>query len=112
MFKIIGRILTILLVAAIVAGGIYLLVQNGSSNTLASALEQQFESRSFDRNPNGNFAPPNGFRERGHDGEFSIGHGIGGVIGTVLKMGVIVLLVLLVQKRLANLNSRRKAHTG
>lgn len=107
MFKIIGRILIILLVTAIVAGGIYLLVQNGSSNSTAFTPNNQFGGRTFDRNPSGNLAPPAGFRERGHDGEFSIGHGIGGLFGTLLKIGVIVALVLLVQNGLASLKSRR-----
>lgn len=107
MFKMIGRILIILLVAAIVAGGIYLLVQNGSSNNTAFAPDRQFQGRTFGGTSNGNFASPDGFRGRDHEGQFSIGRGIGGLFGTTLKISVIVLLVLLVQNGLASLKSRR-----
>jgi hypothetical protein len=97
MFKIIGRILVILLVAVIVAGGLYALVQNGSASSTTLAPDRQFTSR----NTNGVSAPPDGSREHESEGEFSLGRGLGGVLGTLLKMGIVTLLVFLVQKMLA-----------
>jgi hypothetical protein len=97
MFKIIGRILVILLVAALVAGGLYAFVQNGSTSNTAFTPDRQFASR----NTTGTSAPPDRFRERESEGEFSLGRGLGGMLVTLLKIGVIAVIVLLAQKALA-----------
>jgi hypothetical protein len=111
MFKIISRILVILLVAAIVSGGLYALVQSGSAgSTETFPPDRQFEGRTFDRNPDGTITPPDRFREHESESEFSIGHGLAGMLGTLLKIGVVTLLVLLVQKMLAK--SPRRAQSG
>jgi hypothetical protein len=110
MFKTTGQILIILLVAALVAGGLYALVQSSGVNSSAVTPDLRFENQlTGQRQP-----PPEGFRERGGDhdgeGEFSLGRGLAGVLGTLLKIGVVTLLVLLVQKMLAR--SPRQTQSG
>ena len=97
MFKIIGRILVILLVAALVAGGLYALVQNGSTNNTAFASTRQFQSGGT----NGTFVPREQFGERGGEGRFSLGRGLVGTLVTLLEIGVIAFIVIQVQKVLA-----------
>lgn len=51
------------------------------------------------------------FEGREQRGEASLGRGLGGVMGTLVKLSVIVVLVLLIQRGLAGLNdwfARRK----
>ena len=106
MFKIIGRIIVILLVAALVAGGLYALVQNGSTNGTAFASGRQFQSR----NTNGTFVSRDQFGERGGEGGFSLGRGLGGTLVTLLEIGAITLIVIQVQKVLAK--SPRRTISG
>jgi hypothetical protein len=111
MFKVIGRILTILLVAVIVAGGLYFLVQNGSSNSTAFAPDRQFQVRTINRTLGGTFAPPDGFREHDSEGNFSFGRGMFEMVGTLLKIGVVALVVIAVQNGLSALSARRTVRT-
>lgn len=97
MFKIIGRILVILLVTALVAGGLYALVQSGSSTSTAFASARQFQSSGA----NGTLVPREQFGERGGEGRFSLGRGLAGTLVTLLEIGVIALIVIQVQKVLA-----------
>jgi len=109
MFKIIGRILIILLVIGLVTGGLYALIQSSSANSSTAAPDPRFENQPTGQRQ----APPGGFRERGDhggEGEFSLGRGLGGVFGTLLKIGVVTLLVLLVQKLLSK--SPRSTQSG
>ncbi len=97
MFKIIGRILVILLVAAIVAGGLYALIQNGITNSIAFAPGRQFQSG----DTHGTSVSRDQFSERDGGGRFSLGRGMGGVWLTLLEIGAITLIVIQVQKVLA-----------
>lgn len=98
MFKIIFRILVILLVAALVSGGLYALVQYSGASNIAERPERQFENQ----NSGQAGSQPNQFREHGGEhNAFSLGRGLFGVLGSLLKMGVIVFIVLQVQKLLA-----------
>ena len=112
MLKTIGKVLVILLVAGLLAGGLYVLVQNSS---LASG--GGFSGREFGENrvrpenlaegasvpgapTDGRFAnrPERGFRsEREHD-EFSLGRGLAGMFGQVIKIAVVTGMILLAQK--------------
>jgi hypothetical protein len=103
MFKTIGRIMIILLVAAIVAGGLYALVQNGSASSTAFTPDRQFANR----NTTGTSAPPEQFREHESEGGFSLGRGLGGILVTALQIGVITVLVLQAQRVLAKPASSR-----
>ena len=103
MFKIIGRILVILLAAALVAGGLYDLVQNGSTSSTAFAPDRQFVSR----NTNGTLTPPTQFRDRESEGGFSLGRGLGGMLVTALQIGVITAIVFQIQKELARSSHSR-----
>lgn len=97
MFKTIGKIIVILLVAALVAGGVYALVQAGSANDTTVSPRDQFKSRET----NGTFVPPDGFREHDSEGEFSLGRGLGGLLVTLLKVGVITLIITQLQRVLS-----------
>lgn len=110
MLKILLRTLVILLVTLLVAGGLYLLVENGNASSAAFGPEPQFDNRTTTGERQ---SPPDGFSGRGEhggEGEFSLGRGLGGMFGTLLKMGVITLLVLLAQKLLTK--TPRPVQTG
>ncbi|MRS02463.1 hypothetical protein EG832_04435 [bacterium] len=105
MLKIILRIMIILAVFTLVAGGIYLLVQNSGTNLLGSAqVEGGFHAGNGTRPEGGNFdkgqPPADGdFKHGGDDGGFSsrnlseLGVNIGKValitIGVILVQGLI-----------------------
>jgi uncharacterized protein YidB (DUF937 family) len=91
--KTILRIITILLVAAVVAGAFSLAVNNSSSTSTTSTNGQSFQLT--DR-------PAGGER----DGT-SITGGLGGVLGTLAKLTGISILVLLLQRGFSLLGNRR-----
>src|SRR5690242_19585663 len=93
--KTILRIITILLVAAVVAGAFSLAVNNSSSASTTNANGQSFQP--LDR-------PAGGDRGGG-----SITGGLAGVLGTLAKLTGISLLVLLLQKGISQLGNRRLA---
>ena len=97
MFKTIARIIVILLVAVIVAGGLYALVQNSSTNRVAFATGRQFQGSGT----NGTFVPREQFGDRGGEGRFSLGRGLAGTFATFLEISVIAFIVIQVQKLLA-----------
>jgi len=102
MLKTIARILVILLVAALVAGGLYALVQNtGASNPGFAA-----RNRSFAPQTGANGAQQaGGFRERDREGGASLGRGLGGILISLLQIGVIAFIVVQVRNVLSR--SRR-----
>jgi predicted ABC-type sugar transport system permease subunit len=91
--KTILRIITILLVAAVVAGAFSLAVNSSSSASTTSASGQSFQPLDH---------PAGGDRDGG-----SITGGLGGVLGTLAKLTGISLLVLLLQKGFSLLGNRR-----
>jgi hypothetical protein len=109
----------ILLVAGLVAGGIYLFVQNGGMSMIGGAAGQAegFEHGSgngpgFARGnaPSGaqGFPQGEGFRgDRGGEDSFSVA-GIGGVLMQLVKVAVITALVVAVQAVIRLFKRRRK----
>jgi hypothetical protein len=97
MLKISARILIILFVTALLAGGMYALVQFSGATAAAAGPDPRLDGEQ-------RLPPPEGFRERdgerGGEGDFSLGRGLAGVLGTLLKIGVVTLLVLGAQKLL------------
>ncbi len=92
--KIILRIIMILVVASIVAGGFYLAFNNGSTTSGPSVANDSGQS----------FQPmerPDGDRDGGSFG------GIAGILGTLMKLGSIVFLVVLLQKGFNQLRNRK-----
>lgn len=96
MFRTIGRITMILLVTAIVAGGIYVLVQNSGLNNSGSNPERQIGTQNTDGGTR-----PEQFRENDRNRGASLGRGLGGVLGHIIEIGAITGIVLLVQKTLS-----------
>jgi hypothetical protein len=93
MTQILGRILLILAIAAIIAGGIYMFVQNSGSSTSNFRSESQFA------NPGATTGSQlQQFREHDRfEGGASIGRGFAGVIGNLLEISVITLLVIILR---------------
>lgn len=100
--KTILRILTILVVAAVVAGAFFLTANNSSISSVGN------EGRQLPTMTNANgqsFQPlerPEGRREGG-----SLTGGLVGVLGTVAELGGITILVLLIQKAFNRLGNAR-----
>ena len=113
MLKIIGRILVILLVSGLIAGGIYLIVQYdpaalGLANQRAG-FEGQIRNNFTGINNNGTASPlaasgtggqPTRFRggERDFEGRISISRGLLGIAGNLILFSAITLLVVAVQR--------------
>jgi hypothetical protein len=98
MLKILGRLSVIILVTVLLAAGLYALVQVTSQSSSALAPGTQIEGQTTGTRP----APPEGFdREGGEKGEFSLTRGLGGVAVTLVKFGVVTMLVLALQKLLS-----------
>jgi ABC-type oligopeptide transport system substrate-binding subunit len=95
--KTIWRIITILLVAALVAGAFSLAVNNSSSTAMTSVNGQSFEPT--DRHQGGT----------GDGG--SIAGGLAGVLGTLAKLTGISILVLLIQNGFSQLGNRKLIST-
>jgi len=102
MIQTIGKILVILLVIALIAGGIFGLVQDSSQNSAASA-EQSFSRQ----NTNGSRARPEGFGGHDRQNSASLGRRMGGLLVTLLQIGAITFIVLQVQKVLARPSKRK-----
>ena len=126
MMKTIGRIFAILVVIGIITAGIYAIVQR---NPAASGLVGS--QTGLNENPGNdfeNFTGGNaelqslsraterqiGFREPHHDfsGDDSFGHGLLGILRTLLVFALITLIVIVLQKTFASLKSRLGARTG
>lgn len=99
MLKILGRIVVILLVTGLLTGGLYLLVEQTGLGSSDLASETHFEGERPAR--------PEGLEgehaERGGHGEseFSLSRGLGEVAVTLVKFGVVTMLVLALQKLLS-----------
>lgn len=101
--KIISRIIVILLIAAIVAGGWYLAADN---TPLASGLDNEGGRPSMTEASGQTFQPMERPDEGGEQGA-SISRGLAGVAGTLVKLAVITILVLLLQKGYSLLGNRK-----
>lgn len=104
MLKVTARILIILLIIALLGGGIYALVQNSSLG--ASFGRGDFGNRAFSGQAlavartgtlSGQTFSPN---REGGEGRFtfSLSRGLAGVLGNTLAIGLITLTVVLVRK--------------
>jgi hypothetical protein len=126
MFKIIGRILIILLVSDLIAGGFFLIVQHNPSALGIGGRQAGFEGR-LRRNfeqvnngsvlsqaSNGSATRPARFRDGDRDfgGRVSIGHGLLGVTRNLLVFGSITLLVVSLQKLITRVTRKRPARAG
>jgi hypothetical protein len=89
------RIIVILLVAGIVAGGIYALGQNPS--LLSSGDGERGQPPAMTDMDGQTFQPGERSNEGGEHGA-SLSRGLAGVAGTLVKLTVIIIVVLLLQK--------------
>ena len=123
MLRIIGRILVILLVSSLIAGGIYLIVQQNHSALGIGDGQPGFEGRlrnNFEWIDNGSELPQESiasnarlshFRGGDHDleGGVSIGRGLMGITRNLIVFSLITLLVVAIQKLFSWLNWKRPA---
>ena len=111
--KTIFRIIIILLAAVLVSGAFYL--GNGSANTAQTAGTSVCSSFKPGGRPG---VPPNGSDDnfsggdREGEGGASIGGGILGMLGSLLKISVITALFLLIQKGIRGLKPSKKLDTA
>ena len=119
MLKIIARIMVILLVIGMLAGGIYLVVQHNPSQSRLTG-PQLASGHNLGRNFGGFNDGATGFRERQHDfnrgADFGrgtdFGRGILGMVRTLLVFSIITLIVVLIQKAFGFVKGRLAARTG
>lgn len=126
MFKIIGRILVILLVSGLIAGGLYLIVQRNPSALGTGDRQAGFEGglrRNFEQRNNGSALPLTStgnnsrsarFREGDHDfeGGLSMGRGFLGITRNLIVFSIIILLVVGLQKLFSRASRRRTVRAG
>jgi hypothetical protein len=126
MLKIIGRILVILLVSGLIAGGIYLIVQHNPSAFGIGEGRAAFEGRlrnNFGRINSGaalspesisNSNQPTRFRGDDHDfgGGISMGRGLLGVARNLIVFSLIILLVVVIQKGFSRVDRKRPVRAG
>lgn len=93
--KTILKILAILMVAAIVAGGFYLLANNTS---LASRRDRDGHQPPATTSADGQSFQLREFHDKGGEHGASLSRGLAGVAGTFVKLTVITIIVLLIQK--------------
>lgn len=103
--KTILKILAILMIAALVAGGFYLIANNTS---LASDMDHE-GSRPSMTDASGQTIQPTEHPERGNEHGASLARGSAGVAGTLVKLAVITIIVLLIQKAFSLLGNRKAA---
>lgn len=118
MFKVIGKILAILLVAGLVCGALYLVVNHTGafSGISRGGFDGGFEGgRSQLRAaPNGSFTPPQGLGDGGFRGDHegrdgaSLARGLPGVLVNGAKIALITVLVALAQWVGSRIKTRRK----
>ena len=99
LFQVLGKIVLILLVAGVVIGAAYAAVQSGTLSISGPGGEgRPRPERQFAENER----PASGFGDRDFEarehGEFSLGRGMFGVVGSLVKITVVTLLVLGIQK--------------
>ncbi len=120
MFKIIGRILVILLVSGLIAGGLYLVVQRNPSVLGTGDRPTAFEGglrENFEQINNGSTLPQasTGSSDRPEhfkDGDLSIGRGFLGITRSLIVFSVITLLVVGIQKLFSLFNRKRPVRAG
>ena len=102
MFRALGRFGCILLLAGIVAGGLYLLVgpavstmRNGQASPGIGSFEGRVAHGRGSRREGG--SPDRG--NRGRREEASLGHGIGGMFVTAVQVGLVAAVVAWTQNR-------------
>jgi hypothetical protein len=102
--KTILRIIVILLIAGIVSGGIYALVQN---TILTSSMEAEHGQPPAMTDADGQTFQPLERSEGGDEHVASLSRGLAGVVGTLVKLTVITIIVLLLQKGFNLLGNRK-----
>lgn len=111
MFRILGRILCLLLVVTAISGGLYLLLGTHSGGP-GDGLPGAFDRRAFDHDARGETLAGEEAGRRGHGphgehGRLSVGRGAAGAALTAIQVGVVAAVVAGVQRR-----SRRKTANG
>ena len=126
MFKIIGRILVILLVSGLIAGGLYLIVGHnpsaldvgdrpaGFEGGLRRNFEQINKSSTLPQTPTGSSGRRAHFEGEEHDfdGGLSMGRGFLGITRSLIVFSVITLLVVGIQKVVSHVNRRLPVRVG
>jgi hypothetical protein len=126
MLKTIGRILVILLVSGLIAGGLYLIVQNNPSALGTGDGQAGFEGRlrrNFKQNNPGSALSqpstesnthPTRFRAVDHDfeGGVSVGRGLLGITRSLIVFSLITLLIIGFQKAFSWIKRKRPARVG
>jgi hypothetical protein len=102
--KTILRIIVILLVAGIVSGCFYLVANNTS---LASGSDMEHGQPLAMTSEDGQTVQPMERPEGGDEHGASISRGLMGVVGTLVKLTVITIVVLLIQKGFSLLGNRK-----
>lgn len=102
--KTILKITVILMVAAIVAGGFYLLANNAN---LASGRGRDGHQQPAMTSADGQSFQLREFRDEGGEHGASLSRGLAGLAGTLAKLTVIVIVVLLAQKGFSLLGKRK-----
>jgi hypothetical protein len=106
--KTILRITVILIVAAMVAGGLHLVANNTS---LASSPDREGHQPPALTDASGQSFQTRERQEGGEHGA-SLSRGLAGVAGTLVKLTVITIIVLLVQKGFSLLGNRNHRPKG
>lgn len=100
------QILVILLVTAIVAGGVFALVEN---DTLVSSVDAGRGQPPATLNADGTSAQPMGHGEGGGEHGASFTRGMSGLLVTLGKLGAVTVIVLLFQSLITQLQKRKIA---
>jgi hypothetical protein len=117
MLKTISRIFVIMLVTTIVAGSLYVLVQNNSPSSAFSGREaggRTFIGQGTTITANGQnlqIASQSRFRgDRGFDGwfSFSLNRGLFGAIGNVIEIAMITAIIVLMRKAMSSQTLRKQ----
>jgi hypothetical protein len=126
MFKILGRILVILLISGLIAGGVYLAVQHNPAAFGNADRRAGFESRlnnnftqvsrgsTLSQLATGTSGRPARFRSRDGDfeGGLSVGRGLLGVIRNLVVFSLITLLVITIQKAFSRISRKQPVRAG
>jgi hypothetical protein len=126
MFKIIGRMIVILLASGLIACGLYLIVQHNPSALGIGKQQAGFEGRlgrnfeqvntgsTLSQASAGTVSRPARFRDSEHDfgGRLSLGRGLLGILRNLLIFSLITLLVIGIQKLFTQVNRKRPVRAG
>ena len=105
--KTILHLIVILLVAVIVAGGVYAIVEN---TTLVSSTESEHGALPIMTNADGSTTQMMERPEGGGEHEASFTHGLSEVLVTLAKLTSITIVVLLIQSLVARVQKRQIAN--